>query len=68
MERNGAADKAGLQRGDCLRGLFLGTNGDFVSLDGQTFEQVIDLLSSQKKAAVHFVAERWRRPTVNDTS
>jgi hypothetical protein len=67
VERNGAADKAGVQRGDCLRGLFLGTNDDFVSLDGQTFEQVIDLLSNQKKAAVHFVAERWCRPTVNDT-
>jgi len=56
---DGAARKAGIEKGDCLRGM-IGRGDDFVSFDGRSFESVMELLVGMKEVgSVQMVVERW---------
>jgi hypothetical protein len=70
---NGSASKAGIQKGDCIRGIILSdnattttaassstTNCNFLEFDGKSFDQVMDDLISRKEFNhVQMVIERW---------
>lgn len=55
----GAANAAGLQRGDCIRGLLI-PNKKFIGFDGKTFDEVMELLVGRKGfGPLQMVVERW---------
>eukprot|EP00588_Corethron_pennatum_P006158 CAMPEP_0194293588 /NCGR_PEP_ID=MMETSP0169-20130528/48248_1 /TAXON_ID=218684 /ORGANISM="Corethron pennatum, Strain L29A3" /LENGTH=365 /DNA_ID=CAMNT_0039042149 /DNA_START=15 /DNA_END=1112 /DNA_ORIENTATION=+ len=56
---DGAARKAGIEKGDCLRGI-IGRGDGFISFDGLSFESVMELLVGMKEVgSVQMVVERW---------